>query len=487
MPSAERHTPLVGRIARILSATVAAVTDAPLLVVRARSGAGIGIGHLARTMNLAATWVARGGIATLVTDDLPAAWGQRAMAAHVGLASVGAWADAVAPADAVVVDGYDLGGEQARALAGDRLLMVVDDYGTARADEVDLVLDHNLGSDGGRYGSPALIGPRYALVPRERRDLVPPRPERRRGPVRRLVVSLGGAAPEERRRLAEQAIQAAGAAALDVVVLDGDQDLGRVLPEVDLALAAAGSTCWELCRFGVPSLLVTVAPNQVPVARSLIAAGAAAGGRALGPDTVAAIAAELAALLADPDRRQAMAEVATTLVDGWGTDRVVTRLWASSLTLRPVALDDADRLRAWRNDPGTRAASFDSTPVEDEQHRRWLAAVIQDATRSHHVATDRHGRPIGTVRFDEVAGGRADIGITVAPERRGEGWAAPLIDAGCRQLARAHGIVDVLARVKTENQASRRSFLAADFDPADPADAPNAEGWHGYSRRCDGR
>ena len=58
-------------------------------------------------------------------------------------------------------------------------------------------------------------------------------------------------------------------------------DRGRcargALESVDVALAAAGTTTWELCRAGVPAVLVAAANNEVPVVTSMVNVGAAVG------------------------------------------------------------------------------------------------------------------------------------------------------------------------------------------------------------------
>jgi spore coat polysaccharide biosynthesis predicted glycosyltransferase SpsG len=45
--------------------------------------------------------------------------------------------------------------------------------------------------------------------------------------------------------------------------------------ESDLAIGAAGTTSWERCCLGLPTLLVVLAENQWPGARALNAVGAA--------------------------------------------------------------------------------------------------------------------------------------------------------------------------------------------------------------------
>ena len=61
------------------------------------------------------------------------------------------------------------------------------------------------------------------------------------------------------------------------------------------------------------------------------------------------------------------------------------------------------------------------------------------------------------------------VGISIAADRRGEGWAAPLIDRGCvaaSHLDVAPGVRRFTARVKPDNVASSRAFVLGDFDLA---------------------
>ncbi|MFP3733021.1 glycosyltransferase, partial [Bacillus sp. SIMBA_006] len=52
-------------------------------------------------------------------------------------------------------------------------------------------------------------------------------------------------------------------------------DMARRMAEADLAIGAAGSTSWERCCLGLPTLMLILAENQEGIARALDAAGAA--------------------------------------------------------------------------------------------------------------------------------------------------------------------------------------------------------------------
>jgi hypothetical protein len=142
-------------------------------------------------------------------------------------------------------------------------------------------------------------------------------------------------------------------------------------------------------------------------------------------------------------------------------------------------MDDASTLLEWANDPVTRAASLSAAPIGLDDHVAWLRRRIA-ARELTYVASDGRGE-VGVVRFDRTSGD-LEVGMTVAPGRRGEGWAGALVLAGCARAAVDYGPVDVLARVKLANVASSRAFEEADFHLA-PSDDPTVLR---YARRLDG-
>lgn len=94
------------------------------------------------------------------------------------------------------------------------------------------------------------------------------------------------------------------------------------------------------------------------------------------------------------------------------------------------------------------------------------------------IGEDRHG-PVGTVRWDR-ADAAWEVSITVAPERRGEGLAGPLLRAGEDALrARTGAGTPVTAVVHTGNDASARLFARAGYD--DPT-GPDADGFRTLHR-----
>lgn len=132
----------------------------------------------------------------------------------------------------------------------------------------------------------------------------------------------------------------------------------------------------------------------------------------------------------------------------------------AAVQLRPATMTDAELLFAWTNDPDTRAASFSTEPVEWAGHVAWLERVLIDPDRRLWIGES--DGPVGQVRLD-----RGDdceiISVSIAPERRGQGLAALLIQAACAQ---AYG--RVVAEIKPGNVRSVRAFDAAGFKADGP-------------------
>ncbi len=443
------------------------------LTIRADGGPGIGAGHLGRQLALAQAWRDASGAVQLVSSTPPEAWVRRYEAEGCAVVEPSAEADGAAWRS---VDGYSLAAADRH---GSGHTLVVDDGcegGAANAAAADLLVDQNPGASLAQYGpdrtsTTALLGPRYALVRRELR-LAAATPDGARGDARSVVVAMGGFPDAGMRRFIEAIRSDERLVGRPVVVLDGTADLAEVLPGAAVAFTTAGSMCWDLCLFGVPAVVTSVAPNQVEVARSLAAAGAVVDLGGWRHDGAGAAVGAVVALADDRTRLEAMAAAGRQLVDGNGAGRVVSRMRSELIDLRPVDDRDEDLLLAWSNDPVTRAASFSTESIAPAEHRSWLRRRLDDPSAVQLVGLDAAGRPLGLVRFDLDAD-NAEIGVTVAPDRRGHRWAAPLIDAGCRAVGARHGATRVVARVKPSNVASQRAFVDADFDLASgPGEAP---------------
>lgn len=257
--------------------------------------------------------------------------------------------------DWLVVDHYGMDKTWERELRGCAThILVVDDLAD-RAHDCDILLDQNLGRTEAMYQSlvPAdcqvLTGCDHALLRPEFADERERSLAYRKGKTHpdRLLVTMGGVDKDNQTGKALQALDSsalddktevtvvlgkqapwlrevkaqAANSRLTVRVLSNVSDMAELMSRSDLAIGAAGSTAWERCCLGLPTLLCVLADNQQPGADALDTYGAAI--RLRGPDTETALCREITALQRQPQRLSRLSEKAAQLVDGRGTGRVV--------------------------------------------------------------------------------------------------------------------------------------------------------------------
>ena len=104
-------------------------------------------------------------------------------------------------------------------------------------------------------------------------------------------------------------------------------NIAEIMSKADLAIGAGGSTSWERCCLGLPSVVVPIAENQIAIAHSIDSFGAAIcidNPKNLCESVYKAIH----SLQSDPSRILSMSESCMKLVDGLGTKRVLIELGA---------------------------------------------------------------------------------------------------------------------------------------------------------------
>jgi RimJ/RimL family protein N-acetyltransferase len=131
------------------------------------------------------------------------------------------------------------------------------------------------------------------------------------------------------------------------------------------------------------------------------------------------------------------------------------------LSLRPAEEDDCAIIFEWANDPVTRRNSFAPDPISWDIHRDWFRKLLADRNRLLYVALASRER-IGQIRFDRCGQREAEVSVALAPAWRGRGLAAPVIQLGSEEAARA-GFEVLYAYIKPDNEASRRAFLRAGY------------------------
>jgi UDP-2,4-diacetamido-2,4,6-trideoxy-beta-L-altropyranose hydrolase len=339
-------------------------TTAAALVLRADADHRIGTGHVMRGLALGQAWQDRFSKVHFVCARLPQAMQARLEAEGFVVTSIdvepGSAQDAEATlciaeqerAQWISADGYVFGDVFQQAITeSDCKLLLVDDYGHQHYYCADILLNQNLGSAESLYPRRAehmqlLLGSRYAML---RRQFTSQRgwqrPER---PARRLLLTLGGADPDNVTGKVLDALELLSDKSLSICVVVGGayqhqeeltesiarlpfdtqviqnaSNMPELMAEADLAIAAGGTTCWELAFMGLPAVLVVLADNQKDIARHTAAQGLTVNLGWHSKLTPAQLSGQVGSLLADPKQRAAMSKRGQQAVDGYGADRVV--------------------------------------------------------------------------------------------------------------------------------------------------------------------
>jgi len=252
--------------------------------------------------------------------------------------------------DWLVVDHYEIGCDWEQSLRSHvGKILVIDDL-PERIHDCDLLLDQNYSGPNKKIyqrlvpaDARVILGTEYVLL----------RPEFRhwrvlssiRYKVARILVSFGGSDPADATTMTLEALRDLRLPiAVDVVIGSSNPNLQQIqkaceqlpsatlhrqtlrmaelISKCDLAIGAAGTTAWERCCLGLPSIIITIADNQIAVAEAIECGRAGWYVGKANPVTSARIGPLVQRLFAHPEEIEERSRCAFGLVDGKGVFRV---------------------------------------------------------------------------------------------------------------------------------------------------------------------
>ena len=255
--------------------------------------------------------------------------------------------------DWLIVDHYGIDSEWERMLRPHvNKIMIIDDIADRKHD-CDILLDQNFGSSKKRYDGLVssqciqLHGPSYALLDpafKKHRD----ESCLKKKNVKRIFIYFGGGAIAS--DITAKVLEALhypklSEMHLDVVVsesypnlellrsmisLRGNTTLHYQLPNLaslmskcDMGIGAGGSTTWERCCIGLPSLLISIADNQIPTCQALSKINLVEYLGDITSISLDLIRKRLVALINNSQKRLDFTKISMELVDGGGLSRVL--------------------------------------------------------------------------------------------------------------------------------------------------------------------
>lgn len=259
--------------------------------------------------------------------------------------------------DWLVVDHYALDCRWEQDMRGlCNKILVIDDLAD-RPHDCNLLLDQNLGRTSQDYlglliqNSEVLIGPRYALLRPEfeqwrAKSLI----RRAKGEFKHLLITLGGvdndnvtgkvlnelkksklstelhitvvmgATAPWQAKVQDQAKQMPW----PTNVLVGVSNMAELMAKSSLAIGAAGSTAWERCSLGLPTLMVVLAENQTHGANALQNSGAALLMKSINDIPKILDTYQISGSMGESLKK--MSEIAAGITDGQGTNYIADKM-----------------------------------------------------------------------------------------------------------------------------------------------------------------
>ena len=254
---------------------------------------------------------------------------------------------------------------------------------------------------------------------------------------------------------------------LQVNVLTNVNNMAELMLDADFCVGAAGSTSWERCTLGLPTLVVCLAENQKDILHNLEDAGIHTILSDFDINSIHPVVEKFKELLNNNILINKMSAASFNVCDGRGTYRVGLELIpcsakdGQSLTVEDATMDDAKMIYDWQCHPMTRKYANNPEIPSWDAHLSWLRSKL-DSCSSYYWIIQYDNEPSGVLRFDPVILGEKEgylISIFIAPEKYQLGIGSGALEIGKRIFSDS----SLYAKVLDENKASLSLFDHAGF------------------------
>lgn len=398
--------------------------------------------------------------------------------------------------DIVVVDNYSLSAkDEVLYRQSARHIVIFDDLAD-RSHDCDLLLDQTFGRDPDEYGclvpdhAVVLTGAEYALVRPEFSVMRMRTLKRRRedkGLMRRVLVTMGGTDPDNVTSIVIDGLAGTGleidivlgAASKHIAVIESRvralQSKGvkinlhvnagnmlELMMRADIAVGAGGTTSWERCSLGLPTLLVEVADNQRTIAKNLEEAGAVYNLGRYENLSSHAVSDAIGRFKTSPDLLSRMSVCAAKICDGGGLERMLPYLFFDEdiVTLTPITDNDANIIFEWQNIPGIRKYFRNPSSPSWREHENWFREVIK-SKKIHAYIIKWKLQKTGIVRLDVCDDdlNTMEVSVLLDPQYQGRGIAKVALQS----IQDMNPNAILMAYVHPDNTASQGLFRSLGY------------------------
>lgn len=476
------------------------------LYIRADANTKIGAGHVMRCLALSQTWQDVGGHVTFISHCEGETLKKRIQNEGFKFIAV----DHVCPDSSdlmhtlsilennsadqrawLVLDGYHFTTEYQYAIRNKGIpLLVIDDMNHLLRYHADILLNQNIHAPDLKYccdeDTTLLRGTRYVLL---RREFLNYLNFKRKIPRRakNILITFGGADPDNITLKVLEAFVNINEPDIELKIIIGpnnphQESIRRFLvsfriaaeiqmnpnnmPELmawaDMAVSAAGSTCWESAFMGLPNVVLVLAQNQAAIAESLGNQGFVLNLGLSAECSKEKISTTCQTLINDSAKRSSLSEQSAVLINGQGSNHVIKTMIRNNLKLRDVTDLDRELIWQWANDEDTRLASYSQAYISWNEHTQWFDSVQKWKNHKFYIAVNESDGPVGQIRF-ALEGDDAIVSFSVSPDFRRKGYGKEILVRATRKLFNETNIKQIFAYIKSENSQSLTVFKNAGF------------------------
>jgi spore coat polysaccharide biosynthesis predicted glycosyltransferase SpsG/RimJ/RimL family protein N-acetyltransferase len=396
------------------------------------------------------------------------------------------------PGSIVVIDGYHLQTLHQQCLKEDGYRVVAVDDLHAWHHEADAILNHAPGIEASAYDAVELtrflLGAQYALL--RPALLVAAKQERSIHPVKNFLISMGAADahnytlffsaiirnifPEAHVHLLVSSLNpnleelhtfsnyASDRISLHINL--STEELTDRLLQTDVVICPASTISLEACAAGCTLITGYTADNQQGILDGLKKAKACFSLDDFARLESASVEALLSAWLSDKTLRAHQLQQQRRLIDGKSGWRIALAFLEieKSASVRKAVSVDAALYFEWANDAEVRANSFQTEPIEWNNHMPWFQATIESTTNALYLYSV-NGIPAGQMRL-KLDGSKAVINYSVAADFRGQGLGKWMLKHIALFVRVNHtGLQKLDGWVKKKNTASLKAFESAGY------------------------
>ena len=385
--------------------------------------------------------------------------------------------------DLLVIDNYDIDQvyeKHFRLFA--KKIMIIDDLAN-RQHDCDVLLDQTYGRDPNDYKNlvpdncTILAGSDYVLLRKEFILMRPKAIEKRQNTkeIKRILISMGGSDPDNDTLKALELVKKSGFKGnIDVVLGFTENNLEQIkqyvtsminkvdfhvnanmaelIYEADLAIGAAGSSVWERCCLGLPSVLFTIASNQKNIYELLIKNKICYSHKDFTENNLYNIG---------------FNKNFCNLIDGFGVNRILIEVIMCdifSISLKHILPEDQDMLFDWQNIKDIRKYCNNSKIPSYEEHLLWFKNRIEQTHNPFWIIYDCDNNPVGAINLVyNYLNDYYDLGWYIIPDRQSKGLGTQALKI-ITSLVRP---IKLHAFVKPDNVLSQKALQKAAFEMID--------------------